>query len=377
MAKGKGSSSKGGGSSNNRGGSSGNRSVPVATGTVTTNSNNPSKNTSTTQQLNTGGQLSRVGSTLSRREAEQIAERQGKSVAQVMAKAQEKGLGLTAGLVNNFNSGNLGPNFQSTGFNGQGVPVLRGQNAATMQALQSLQGLNNLKLGQGTAYYGASVTKTPGQSSWDPQGGSSYTAGRTTYNPIVLPKGYAGAAGGVGGGGGGGGAGGGGGGRGGRGGRGGGGNIKNDGTIESIKALYQQQFADAQAKTDEFINKTAEQIQSMQLDFSQQLADQQSSADERIASLNDLMLQQQQQSESTFDLLQQQSQAAQAAYQEQLRQANALAKAYVPTMESSASSAQLGDTRTGASADTNSLSNLAIVSGLGTNSNPLAGLQLA
>jgi hypothetical protein len=134
----------------------------------------------------------------------------------------------------------------------------------------------------------------------------------------------------------------------------------------------------ARAQIDELKNQQVETINGLTADFSAQLAASQQSADLRIQGLNDLMLQQQQQAASTQALLQQQAQAAESAYQEQLRQADALGRAYVPTLNPSAATASLGDQRTTARQEiNNSLSDLVIVSGLGTNTNPLAGLQLA
>lgn len=366
------------------GGGGGKSSAPVARVTQTSNSNNPSAGTRTVTPINGATQaqanravakseqgdkpkanLASAGSVLSRKEAEAIADRKGQTVAQVMAAAQGKGLGFTAGLVNNFNSGNLGANLQTLG-NFGGIPYARGQNAGTTQALQSLQALQGLRMQPKTVYAGYSTTTRPGQSGSD-DSGSWHTPGSTTYNPIVVPKGV----GGFGGGGGGGGA-------GGQGGAGAGG-VKNDGSFESIQSLYKQQFADAEQAAADFRNQVASQIETMQLDFAQQLADSQTAADQEIGYLNDLMMMQQQQAASTQSLLQQQAQAAQAAYAEQARQAQALSQAYVPNLEGSAASVQLGDQRTTQRETVNnSLSSLAIASpGLGTNLNPLAGLQLA
>lgn len=194
----------GGGGGNNK---------PVAVVKTTSNSNNPAANTrtvtpingATQQQANAAANKSAgtsqagvkingtsVGSNLSRNEALQIAQETGKSVAQVMAKAVEKGMGLTAGLVNNFNSGNLGPNFQSTGFVNQPglASVQRGTNAGAMQALEALRGVQGLQLQQGQLYTGYSTTTTPGQGGNSPSSGSWHTPGSTTYNPIVVSKGY-------------------------------------------------------------------------------------------------------------------------------------------------------------------------------------------
>ena len=310
-------------------------------------------------------QVKAAGAVVSKKEAAAIAKDTGKTVAQVMAKAQDKGQALGSGLVNAYNNNKLGPNTYSS-YGG-------GNSANVNAALQQLQALQGLKLNQGTAYAGYSTTYNPAVDTSTVSGGGVQRPATTTYNPIVLPRNMVGGAGG-GGAGGAGGAGGGGNG----GGSGGNGNVKNDGTIDSIKSLFEQQMAAAQTQINELSNRQAETINGLTADFSSQLAASQQSADQRIAGLNDLMLQQQDQAASTQALLQQQAQAAQAAYQEQARQADALGRAYVPTLNPSAASASLGDQRTTARQETNnSLSDLAIVSGLGTNTNPLAGLQLA
>jgi hypothetical protein len=131
-----------------------------------------------------------AGSNVSKNEALKIAESTGKSVAQVMAKAVEKGATLGASLVNNFNAGNLGANASNLGYvAGAPISVNRGVNAGTYQALDALKGLQGLQMQQGQVYGGYSTTTTPGQSGSSPSSGSWQTPGTTVYNPIVLPKG--------------------------------------------------------------------------------------------------------------------------------------------------------------------------------------------
>lgn len=308
-----------------------------------------------------GKAVKSAGAVVSKKEATQISQDTGKTVAQVMAKAQDRGQALGSSLVNNYNRGTLGPN-TATFVNGAG------HNKA-VNALQALQGL---RMPSSTVYMGSSSTTTPYQQTWTPNGGTASTPGSTTYNPIVLPRGTAGFGGGAGG------AGGGAGGAGGGGGNGEGAKTKNDGTIESIKALYQEQMDAARAEIENYRNQTAEQINAMQLNMDKQIAATQSAADQEISYLNDLMMMQSQQSQQTQDLLTQQAQAAQAAYAEQARAAAALGKAFVPALEPTAASVQLGDQRQTQRQDiNNTLSSLAITSSLGSNTNPLAGLQLA
>lgn len=73
---------------------------------------------------------------------------------------------------------------------------------------------------------------------------------------------------------------------------------------------------------------------------------------------------------------------AQANYQDQLRRTENLQSAFVPEPSPSAFTASVGDQRTDSNRKTrdnrlSDLSSLSIVSGLGTASNPLSGLQLA
>ena len=284
-----------------------------------------------------------VGSVLSQSEANKIAKKTGKSVDQVMAKAVSVGVGLGSKVVNNYTP----------------TPM---QKPAVTQTLAPLAGLN---LNKGTAYYGSSTTTTPASSSRTPNAGMSYTPATTTYNPIVLPRGTATAS------------------SGGGNNNGGGNNSSgdgtaNDGTFDAIKDLYQQQIDEARAAQEAYANQVAEQINAMQLDFNDQLAATQTAADNEIAYLTDLMMMQSQQASQTQDMLAQQAAAAEAAYAEQARQAAALGRAFVPALEPTAASVQLGDQRkTQREEANNTLSSLAITSSIGSNTNPLAGLQLA
>lgn len=91
-----------------------------------------------------------------------------------------------------------------------------------------------------------------------------------------------------------------------------------------------------------------------------------------------MMLQQQQQAAQTQNLLQSQLASTQSALQSQQRMSANLATAYVPQAEASAQSVTYGDARTQRRRQVdNSLSDLSIVSGVGTGTSNLAGLQLA
>lgn len=150
-----------------------------------------------------------------------------------------------------------------------------------------------------------------------------------------------------------------------------------DDIVDSLKSelgTAQRTIADIQNRQVEQINTPSVQDQlaavlaQMQIDF-----------ESRYSGLQDMMLQQSQQFQSSMQMMMQQSQAAQAAYQEQLRLSQNMAKAYVPAAEKTAETAAIGDQREIPTRDVknNSLSELSILSGLGTSSNPLSGLQLA
>ena len=99
-----------------------------------------------------GAQLKTVGANLSNNEALKIAEATGKSVAQVMSKAQDKGIGLGSNLIANYNAN---------------------QPYAGLTGPDNLKPLAGLSIPEGTSYLGSSST----------------TAGRkTSYTPIVQPK---------------------------------------------------------------------------------------------------------------------------------------------------------------------------------------------
>lgn len=85
---------------------------------------------------------------------------------------------------------------------------------------------------------------------------------------------------------------------------------------------------------------------------------------------------QQKQYQRSFDAFQQQAQRQQELYQQQIQQYQNQANAYVPPSEASAQDDSKGAMQTPATG-TKRLSSLAIIEGLGTNANPLSGLQLA
>ena len=132
--------------------------------------------------------IAAAGPVLSKSEARSIADAKGKTVAQVMAKAQDKGVALGSGLVNQFNSGKAGPNLSNLNTSIGNTPIPIGVNNRAAQALTQLQALQGLRMNPGTAYAGYSTTTTPARDTSTVNGGATYTPASTTYNPIVLPR---------------------------------------------------------------------------------------------------------------------------------------------------------------------------------------------
>ena len=296
-----------------------------------------------------------AGNVLSQSEAKQVAKQTGKSVQQVMAKAVDKGVGLGAKVVNNY------------------TPAPAQKPAVT----QALAPLANLQMNKGTAYYGSSTTQTPSTQTRALGGGVNYTPGSTTYNPIVLPRNTATGGGNNSGGN--------------NNGNNGGNNNENDpyqdlrdqihSAQQTITDLQNQQV-DPYPNLDELLAQQQAQAAAQQEKMAAQAAQQQQV-------LQDLMIQQQQAYETQMADARRQQEAMAAQAAEAQRQAMAVQNAYVPGLEPTAAAPALGDARNRVrSAANNTLSNLAILTGLGTSggvtatpaastATPLAGLQIA
>lgn len=106
---------------------------------------------------------------------------------------------------------------------------------------------------------------------------------------------------------------------------------------------------------------------------------------QQMQALQQLMIQQQSQYQSQMAEAQRQQAAMAAQAAESSRQAAALQRAFVPNLEPTATAPSIGDTRMGSetrSAAANTLSNLAILTGVGGSASggvtsTLAGLQIA
>lgn len=310
--------------------------------------------------------IAAAGPVLSKNEATKIADARGQTVAQVMAAAQNKGTALGAGLVNAFNNQKLGPNVSSP-LASMGIGVNKG----TAEALQQLQALKNLQMQPGTAYAGYSTTTTPAYSNNNPFSGSTYVPGSTTYNPIVVPRNMGGGAGNN---------------------ANGTGNNNTSGNGNDPYQDLRDQIAAAQQTINDLQNQPVDPY----ADLEQLLAGQQAQAlaqQEAMAAqaaqqqqaLQGLMIQQQQAYDTQMAEARRQQEVMAAQAAESQRQAMAVANARVPGLEPTATAPSLGDARfPGRSAAANTLSNLAILTGLGTSAGvttsaatPLSGLQIA
>lgn len=113
--------------------------------------------------------------------------------------------------------------------------------------------------------------------------------------------------------------------------------------------------------------------------FQDQLAALTQGQEARYAALEGVLQQQSQAMAESQAMMQQQMMAAQQSYSEQLRLMQNMQKANVPEAEENAFSAQIGDQRENVTRkkENNQLSDLSILSGLGTQGSPTAGFSLA
>lgn len=119
--------------------------------------------------------LSQAGQVLSKREARGIAKETGKSVAQVLSSATQQGVGLGAGLINQFNKGKLGPSFASGPAAAlyETYGIVPGQSRAVSRALQTLEPLRGLSMPKGGVYLGSTAREV---------------GGTTQFTPVVMPR---------------------------------------------------------------------------------------------------------------------------------------------------------------------------------------------
>jgi transketolase len=173
-------------------------------------------------------------------------------------------------------------------------------------------------------------------------------------------------------------------------------------TLNSYIAQAQQSIAASQAQqvapyagVEAVLQRAAEQQAEFQKAAEQRAAEQQAAwqkqaeaqqqaAQQQQAALQNLMIQQQSAYQQQIVEAQRQQAEMAARAAESSRQTEALQRAFVPQLEPTAAAPMLGDTRTSTTrnAATNTLSNLAILTGLtgdtsGGVTTSLAGLQIA
>lgn len=133
------------------------------------------------------------------------------------------------------------------------------------------------------------------------------------------------------------------------------------------------------AGPDPGIAANTDLISGLSQQFQDQLAALTQGQEARYASLEGVLQQQSQAMADSQAMMQQQMMAAQQSYNEQLRMMQNMQKANVPEAEENAFTAQIGDQRENQTRkkEDNQLSDLSILSGLGTQGSPTAGFSLA
>jgi hypothetical protein len=176
---------------------------------------------------------------------------------------------------------------------------------------------------------------------------------------------------------------GGGGGAGGGGGGGGGDFDRGSGEFEDIIGSLQGDIAAANQRAQDFADQQAQGIAdntaALNAQFEERLARLTEGFTERYGALESMF---EKQSASMMQFQQQmqgQMQQAQNSYNQQVQMMQNIQNSRVPVAEENAFTAQIGDQREDSSRDkeNNRLSDLSILSGLGTSSNPTSGLSLA
>ena len=105
--------------------------------------------------------LKQAGAVLSRKEARVAAKETGRSVTEIMGAAAQKGVGLGAGLVKQFNKGQFGTSMTGVApaLQRYGYGIL-GQSRGVTRALEALEPIRGLTLPKGTAYMGSATRET-------------------------------------------------------------------------------------------------------------------------------------------------------------------------------------------------------------------------
>ena len=162
--------------------------------------------------------------------------------------------------------------------------------------------------------------------------------------------------------------------------------IRSTGEYDNIISSLKVDQAAALAQANKYAEQQAQQYQTqtaaLTKDFEGQIVSLNEANAANVASLNAQYDQQATQFAEFQTLAADQLATAEANYQEQQRMVGNLQSAFVPEANPNAFAASVGDQRSDDSRPKRSnklsdLSSLSIVSGLGTTSNPLSGLQLA
>ena len=177
-------------------------------------------------------------------------------------------------------------------------------------------------------------------------------------------------------------------------------NLNSDNDVDAIEDYlakngdpYENALKDAQQAVTDIQKKSVQDLQNLTKGFNTRIAEMnqafdrrygnlQSQANDRYNSLNNVLISRTRDFNKQLDQAAAQNAELQGLYSDSQRMAANQANAYVPDANPGAQSAAAGDDRanllsTAAKKKTNELNNLSILSGLGTQANPLAGLQIA
>jgi hypothetical protein len=158
---------------------------------------------------------------------------------------------------------------------------------------------------------------------------------------------------------------------------------RDTGDFDDIIGALGDDIAAANDRADQYANQATEDIanntQVLNDQFNTRLAELTAGFSERYGALEDLLTTQQNSMTQFQTMMQGQMQAAQNSYNQQVSMMQNMQRAVVPEAEENAFSAQIGDQRedTSRTKENNRLSDLSILSGLGTAGSPTSGLSLA
>ena len=162
---------------------------------------------------------------------------------------------------------------------------------------------------------------------------------------------------------------------------------KNGDPYQNALNAANQATADIQAKSVQDLNSLTvgfqDSIARMNQDFSSRYADLQSAADQRYSQLNDVLIQRTDAFNQQLEAQNNQLVAMTDSYNEQVRVAGNQARASTPVANQGAQGAVAGDDRQNLFNNTVRKKNqadskdLSILTGIGSQGNPLAGLQIA